>query len=243
MVRLPARVRVVQPMTPLRLDDLGASSKLYERHRTKWRAYRELDCDDLADLGRWCVLKGATLTLAMTACWVERDGSLTPYHEKYPEQAAVIHYWARRGIFEIAAHGLTHCVPGRHRPSWIPWRGNRQWHREFIDYVPFNVQVEHLRRARAILEDRFMVPVTTLVPPGNAISERLAMDAVEKHGYSLVTCRARGRRFIVDDSTHTVLHDADLVRNGMEVLDRLPALDYQSVERWRVSKLGRVPHV
>lgn len=216
-------------MTPLRLDDFGASSKLYERHRGKWWKYPEVTPDDIGDLARWCLINSASMTLAITACWVERDGSLTPYHVKYPEQAATVHYWATRGVFEIACHGLTHCIPGRHVPSWVPWRGNRQWHREFIDAVPFTTQVEHLRRAKQILEDRFLTTVTTLVPPGNAISERLAMYALE-HGFERVTCRARGRAFIVDDMHHAVLHDREIVARGVPgVMDSLPPREYRAL--------------
>ena len=68
------------------------------------------------------------MTVAITANWVERDGTLTPYSKKFPDQAEVVLNAERRGIIKVAAHGLTHCVPGKHLPRWIG--GNRRWHRE-----------------------------------------------------------------------------------------------------------------
>jgi len=128
----------------LRLDDLGASSKQYEwwsrhrwanvwplHHRRLFGAcgpYRELTA---AELDRICDLAAdhrAPLMLAITACWVEADGTLTPYGAKFPAHVAVIQRWADRRIVTVAAHGMTHCVPGRHRPRWIG--SNRPWHRE-----------------------------------------------------------------------------------------------------------------
>ncbi len=157
-------------MTPLRLDDIGACSKRYERHRGKWWRYGELEPREIDEIAASLLARRWTMTLAITACWVEEDGSLVEFPRKYHDLAGAIHYWTMRGVFEIACHGLTHCIPGRHVPSWLPWRGNRQWHREFIDALPFTTQIEHLRLGKLILEDRFTVPVRTLVPPGNAIS-------------------------------------------------------------------------
>lgn len=217
-------------MTPLRLDDIGASSKRYERHRGKWWRYDELTPLHIDRLGLWLRDRGHTMTLAITACWVEGDGSLTPFHSKYHDLAGAIHFWVRQGIFEIAAHGLTHCVPGRHVPSvFMPWRGNRQWHREFIDCVPMATQREHMTKAKALLEHRFMVHVTTLVPPGNAISEQATLWALE-HGYDRVVCRARGRRFITDDAKHAVIHDAEIAALGvLGVMDKLPRREYRAL--------------
>ena len=95
------------------------------------------------------------ITVAITACWVERDGTLTPYSHKWPNQAAVVVEWAKKGVVKVAAHGETHCVPGKHRPRWIG--GNRPWHRE--------------RRANPDVAMRWLtqdlgLPVTRYVAPG-----------------------------------------------------------------------------
>jgi peptidoglycan/xylan/chitin deacetylase (PgdA/CDA1 family) len=200
-------------MTSLRIDDLGSSSKRWERHRGKWFPYREMLFDDLWDLHLWLRSTRSHATLAITACWVERDGALVPYARKWPMAAEGVRSLVAAGLVEIACHGLTHCIPGRHVPSWAPWRGNRPMHREFIAALPFAAQVEHLRRAKALLEDTFGVAVSTLVPPGNAISERLALTALDM-GFERVTCRQPAGAlwtWILDDTEQTVLHDRDLV--------------------------------
>ena len=156
----------------LRLDDLGASSKQYEwwsrhrwanvwplHHRRLFGAcgpYRELTA---AELDRICDLAAdhrAPLMLAITACWVEADGTLTPYGAKFPAHVAVIQRWADRRIVTVAAHGMTHCVPGRHRPRWIG--SNRPWHRERA----------RPELAMAQLEADLQVRVRRYVAPGEA---------------------------------------------------------------------------
>ena len=155
-------------MRPVRLDDLGASSKAFEwwsRHRWAniyplhhrrlfgaWGPYRELHAEELEEIFRMVYTAGAALTVAITAYWVERDGSCTPYSVKFPRQAGVIQWWAWLGRLQVAAHGLTHCVPGQHRPRWIG--GNRPWHREYN-----RVAMRHLAADLG-------VPVTRYVRPG-----------------------------------------------------------------------------
>ena len=155
-------------MIPLRLDDLGASSKQYERwsrhrwanvwplHHRKlfgaWGPYRELHAEELEAIFEMIRDAGAVLTVAITAYWVERDGACTPYTVKFPQQAALIQWWAMQGCLQVAAHGLTHCVPGQHLPRWIG--GNRTWHREYN-----RVAMRHLAADLG-------VPVTRYIRPG-----------------------------------------------------------------------------
>jgi len=170
-------------MTPLRLDDLGASSKRYEwwsRYRWAnvwplhsrhffgaWGPYRELSAWQLRAIFQAIERHGARLTVAITANWVERDGTLTSYSRKFPDQAAVVIEWATKGVIRVAAHGRTHCVPGKHRPRWIG--GNRRWHREHgADPGP----------ARHQLAKDLRLPVTRYVAPGElvGIGERVFHD-------------------------------------------------------------------
>src|SRR5262247_2225095 len=120
----------------LRLDDVGAASKQHEVYGTtrvrlggmavpvpgnflflkyvppfkRWGPYPELDP------GQWEAIlvllrdAGATLTVAVTAGWVERTGDVTPFPAKFPEQARVLREGVRHGLLEIANHGYTHCV-------------------------------------------------------------------------------------------------------------------------------------
>src|SRR5215510_6528346 len=131
-------------MIPLRLDDIGACSKQYERwsrHRWAnfyplhdrrlfgaWGPYRELTAEELNLLANTLRDYQASMTLAITACWTDEHGELIPYQERFPHQTTIIAHWAKLGVFEIASHGLTHCVPGQHRPKWIG--SNRAQHRE-----------------------------------------------------------------------------------------------------------------
>ena len=152
----------------VRLDDVGASSKQFEwwsRHRWAnvwplhhrrlfgaWGPYRELNATELEImLCRVAELNG-TITLAITAFWCEADARLIPYSVKFPAQANVVRQWVVAGVVIVAAHGLTHCVPGQHRPRWIG--GNRPWHREYN------------RTAMQRLEADLGVSVTRYVRPG-----------------------------------------------------------------------------
>jgi len=159
-------------MTPLRLDDLGASSKAYEwwsRHRWAnvwplhhrklfgaWGPYRELTAWQLRAIFHAVERHGAQMTVAITACWVERDGTLTPYSQKWPDQADVVREFVRRDVIAVAAHGLTHCVPGKHLPRWI--RGNRPSHREPPTRRP--------SQAIGQLSDDLGIYITRYVAPG-----------------------------------------------------------------------------
>lgn len=233
-------------MIPLRLDDVGASSKYYERHRGKWFAYDEMTPAEIADVVRWLIRREQSMTVAITACWVDANGSLTPYPEQWPDQASTWKIGVDEGVVEIACHGLTHCLPGRHAGVWLPWPGNRRYHREFIADIPLEVQRGHLSAAKRILEGYFGQPVSTLVPPGNAISH-LAALAARDMGYDVITCRlppdlstmergrlmAGWRPLYIDDADHTVLHDRDLV--GQDVgrwLEQRLHMRYSSVRAW-----------
>lgn len=232
-------------MMPWRIDDLGASSKLHERHRGKWWPYRELRAEELATLMAWLARTGSRVTLAITARWVTRRANQIPYARMFPEQAAVIRLAVQHGLVEVACHGLTHCIPGRHA-DWTFWRSNRQWHREFIDALPFPEQVEHLRVARAELEQTFLAPVTTLVPPGNAISERLALTALDL-GFTVVTCRRPDpstASVIADDRAYPVTHDRDLVAWGMNATlatNDWCSLTTRTVREWATARVEVVP--
>ena len=157
---------------PLRLDDVGASSKAFEwwsRHRWAniwplhsryffgaWGPYPELAAWQLRAIFQAVERHGARMTVAITANWVERDGTLTPYSEKWPAQAAVVIEWARKGVIQVAAHGLTHCRAGKHLPRWIG--GNRLQHREQWYQTPGPAMKQ--------LAGDLNLPVTRYVAPG-----------------------------------------------------------------------------
>jgi len=163
----------------LRLDDLGASSKQYERwsrHRWAnvwplhdrrlfgaWGPYRELAPWQMEIIFSACARARRVLIVAITANWVEADGTLLPYAEKFPDQARVVVAHATRGSIEVALHGWTHCIPdrGRHLPRWIG--SNRAWHREPEAIEP-SVGCKWFGYALG-------VPVTQYVAPGSPVPE------------------------------------------------------------------------
>ncbi|MFH1023628.1 MAG: polysaccharide deacetylase family protein [Planctomycetota bacterium] len=231
----------------LRMDDVGASSKRYEVYSDRewgvgpfrvsanwlwlkylpglrgWGVYRELTGKDwkalLAILERF----GARLTVAITATWVENERRQVPFPEKFPGEAAMIKSGVASGLLEIANHGLTHCVAEKDvfKPRWFD--GNRKWHREFWDWIPGEVQHEHIRRAQDILQGYFGTDVVTFVPPGNVFGDA-TVAAARACGIRYISCQATPRRengmTIVGNEGIVPFHDRDIVMNGTQLLER-----------------------
>jgi peptidoglycan/xylan/chitin deacetylase (PgdA/CDA1 family) len=232
------------------MDDVGASSKRYEVYGVtrvatlpfpgnalflkylppikRWGPYRELRADELGQVMDRLDRLGCRLTVAVTAGWVEWDGSVTPYPVKFPDAARVLRDGARAGLIEVANHGYTHCVleDFRFRPRL--WSGNRADHREFHDWLPERVHREHLERSQDIHQQFLGCPVLTLVPPGNVLS-RKTLAAAPATGIRYVSCRDAAAwapadgLVLVDDAEVEAFHDRDLVRHGIRYLDRLLA--------------------
>jgi peptidoglycan/xylan/chitin deacetylase (PgdA/CDA1 family) len=230
----------------LRLDDVGAASKRHEVYgRTRlrlgpvalpfpgnflflkycpgirrWGPYRELSAREWEGILGALADAEARMTVAITAAWVERDGRLVPFPAKFPEAAAALREAVRAGRVEVANHGYTHCLlaDGRFRPRLFA--GNRQFHREFFDWLPEEMHREHLERAQGILQEFFQVPVVTLVPPGNLFSPK-TLAAASAVGLRVVSCRDPGRYgdrdglALVDDADVLALHDRDVVFGGL----------------------------
>lgn len=236
----------------LRLDDVGAASKQHEVYGLtrvpvgslglpfpgnflflkylppikRWGPYRELTATEWEAIIAALAEAGAKLTVAVTAGWVERNGHVVPFPSKFAEQAAIIRQGLTRGILEIANHGYTHCVlrDGLFRPRLFS--GNRQYHREFYDWLPEEVHREHLHRSQEILQSFFGVRIETLVPPGNVLSAK-TVAAAAAAGIRYISCRDAGRwgtangvRF-VDEARILAFHDRDVVLGGLRVLRRL----------------------
>jgi len=126
----------------LRIDDIGASTKRYEVYSKKmfgnflflkylpgfkaWGPYDEMDDAQWQKVLDLLIKYSAKLTVGITASWVDRDGDLVPFPEKFPVQAGVIKQGWKEGLLEIASHGLTHCVLGKHLPRFFS--SNRKYH-------------------------------------------------------------------------------------------------------------------
>lgn len=235
-----------------RIDDIGASSKLYNQHGKvlffrkgipffffplaniggfkrifpfrEWGPYEEVTAEEWRIFLRIFKEYGISPVISITAAWVDKDCRQTPFPEKFPEQAAILKEASDRGEVIIANHGLTHCVVGRHLPSF--WRSNRKYHREFFDSVPFATQREHIETAQRILEDYFQKTVDIFVPPGNVWCKKTYEALVGTH-IKIVFCLRYmqdsnepmdGIEFISDADCSLVMHDRELKLHGEEWL-------------------------
>ena len=223
------------PTLALRIDDIGASSKehLYYTKRWysnwgplrdrrlfgKWAPYREMSPADWQQIYKILERFKSKLTVGITASWVEDDGTLVPFPEKFPDEAKAIGEGLAAGYLEIANHGLTHCVldEGLFRRRLL-YGTNRTYHREFWDWVSADVQLDHLRRAQAILTGYFKTPITTLIPPGNAYSLQ-TLEACQQLGLRTVNCERPKLRLgetpkVIGDDNVLPFHDREIVVFG-----------------------------
>jgi hypothetical protein len=188
--------------------------------------YRELRAEEWYEVFTILEETSARMTVAITAAWADRADKVTPFPARFPAQAAALKEGVRRGLIEIANHGLTHCVLERNlfRPRWFS--SNRRYHREFWDWVPLEVQESHIRRSQEILQGHFQVPIVTFVPPGNVFTtDTLAI--ARRHGLRYVSCNAPPARLegldVIGNENVLAFHDRDLVLNGVGWLRALIA--------------------
>jgi peptidoglycan/xylan/chitin deacetylase (PgdA/CDA1 family) len=216
----------------LRIDDIGASSKRFEVYSKvpcgnllflkylssfkAWGPYDELSTERWREIFDILRKFNAKLTVAVTAGWVEKDGAIIPFPVKFPAQASAIKKAIEEGLIEIANHGLTHCVIGRHLPRLFT--SNRKYHREFWPQLDERIHYEHIEKSQKILQDYFQTPVTTLVPPGNVFSNA-TVKAAEKFGIKLINCNTKagviGDVGIIGDDNILAFHDRELAIYGI----------------------------
>jgi len=205
-----------------RMDDVGASTKQFEVYSKSyfgnflflkyiypfkaWAPYRELNEKDWEEITVILGKYGAHLTVAITAAWVDEKNDLIPFPEEFPKQAKVLKEASKNGLVEIANHGLTHCVVGRHLPRLF--LSNRKYHREFYKFLPEDLIKDHLDKSQKILEDYFETKVITFVPPGNVCTD-FAKEYAMQLGLSILSGREKNT---------FAFHDRDIVLNGPEWL-------------------------
>jgi hypothetical protein len=224
----------------LRLDDVGASSKRYEvySHRPwgnclffkyvwpfkKWGPYREMTAEEWHAICELLEKYSAKLTVGVTAAWAESENQIIPFPLRFPEEAKALREGVRNGLIEIANHGLTHCVlkDNAFKPRWFS--GNRRFHREFWDWIPREVQEEHIRQSQEILQSWFDTEIVTFVPPGNVFTND-TLEIAQRYGLRYVSCNTSrsifGNIIIIGDENVVPLHDRDIVLNGVDWLERL----------------------
>ena len=190
------------------------------RDRLPYRELRVREWEQMIDL---LLEYKAKLTVGVTAAWVNHAGEPVPFFQKFPAEAAVLKQGVDRGVLEIANHGLTHCVVGRHRPQ--PFGSNRLAHREFWDWLPAETHRTHLRISQQYFKDYFGCNAVTFIPPGNvwtAETERFAYEAGLRYLSSTEamapTATMSNGLLYVGDAQVVLFHDWDIVRKGVEGL-------------------------
>lgn len=179
-----------------RIDDIGASAKHFEQHGQKWfklfgkkiiyfpfanfwffkrikpfkrwAKYDELTVKEWEKFLPIFEKNNIVPIVAVTACWVDERSRLTPFPQKFPEEALLLKKAFHEGKVIIANHSLAHCVVGKHLPKF--WGSNRSEWREFIPSLPSETHRSNIHRSQEILETFFEQPITIFVPPGNVWS-------------------------------------------------------------------------
>jgi len=215
----------------LRMDDVGASTKHFEVYSKKifgnflflkylpyfraWGVYDEISSEEWKKIFDYMDVHGAKLTIGVTAAWVEQDSTLIEFPEKFPRQAEVLKEASASGLVEIANHGLTHCVVGKHLPRLFS--SNRQYHREFWDWLPEELHESHLRDSQKIFQSWLGSKCETLIPPGNVYSKK-TLKACKENGIIAVNSSVEidkdsTTRYINDENVDA-FHDREIVLLG-----------------------------
>ena len=221
----------------IRIDDIGASTKQFEVYSKNrignilflkyiepfkaWGPYPEISSEVWERVFVLLNEYNARLTVGVTATWVEKNSSLVPFPEKFPSQAALLKQAWEKELIEIANHGLTHCVVGKHLPRLF--LSNRKYHREFWDWIPRDIHFEHLEKSQEIFRQWLGKPPTTLIPPGNVYSVN-TLEAAEKYGIhqinSYMNHGVESNVRIISNDAVDAIHDRDLLIEGVDWLSR-----------------------
>ena len=224
----------------LRIDDIGASTKYFEIYSKVWYGnllflkffmpfkawgpYREINQEEWKDVLEILQKYAVKLTVAITACWVSWSGRLIEFYKKFPYEAKVIKRGVKMGVIDIANHGLTHCVTQNNLFRPRLFRGNRQYHREFWEWLEPKIHLEHIKKSQEILESFFETEIAVLVPPGNVFCE-YTLEACEKYGIKVVNCQTSKRQnfrsvvVLPDNNGVDAFHDKDIVENSVSFLE------------------------
>ena len=221
----------------LRIDDIGASTKKYEVYSKKlfgnilflkylkyfraWAPYSEMTVEMWEQVMDILRKTNACLTVGVTAAWVNKDNSIIPFPEKFPAQARIIKQGWKEGLLEIANHGFTHCVVGKHLPRLFS--SNRKYHREFWDWISRDIHFEHLEKSQTIFQEWLGESPTTLIPSGNVYTVD-TLEAAKKHGIerinSYIDHGVESSVRIINNDQIDAFHDREIVLEGKVWLER-----------------------
>lgn len=186
----------------------------------------EMKVPELESLFEIIERNNARVTVGVTASWVEKNGGLVPFFEKFPEQAKFLKEKSQSGIAEIANHGLTHCVVGKHLPHLF--RQNRTFHREFWEWVPVHVHKEHVNKAQELLSQYFGCSIVTFIPPGNEWTKNTEIFAynsgakyLSSYEHLAPTGEKSNNLTYIGNSRVIALHDRDVILNGIHWFENI----------------------
>ena len=217
------------------MDDVGASTKHFEVYSKvylgnflflkylkgfrAWGVYDEISPGGWNHIFNLISKYDAKITIGITATWVEKNNDLIPFYDKYPKQAKILKDASKDNLIEIANHGLTHCVVGKHLPRLFS--SNRTYHREFWDWIPRDIHFQHLERSQKIFSDWLGFKPSTLIPPGNVYSSD-TLDAAEQNGIKIINSylklKKKSKIKVINDSQIDAFHDREIVLEGIEYL-------------------------
>ncbi|HLD83121.1 MAG TPA: polysaccharide deacetylase family protein [Candidatus Omnitrophota bacterium] len=182
--------------------------------------YRELNSKEWESILEIIERNNIRLTVGITAAWVEKDSSLVPFFEKFPKEAEALKHGLESGLIEIANHGYTHCVVGRHLPRLFA--SNRNLHREFWSWVPLETHQRHIMKSQELISQYFNSAVLTFIPPGNVWTKDTERFAYE-YGLRYLTSReaicptgtlSNGLLYL-GDASMIAFHDREVVLKGI----------------------------
>ena len=220
-----------------RMDDVGASTKLYNVYSNykignflflkylklfkRWGPYAELTSEQWEQIINILKKKNFKLTVALTACWVNSKNEKIPFPEKFPKQAKIIKQAFKENIIEIANHGLTHCVVGKHLPKFFT--SVRKYHREFWNWIPESVQNMHIDSSKKILYEWLGENIYIFVPPGNVYCDT-TLKVLKKNNFKIInSTKIIKNNFsdlrIIDEKNVFSFHDRDIAIHGLNWLE------------------------
>ena len=227
-------------MTIFRIDDIGASTKQFEQYSKHkwanfwflkrmpylkaWGPYKEVSAKEWTNIIEIFKNNNIKPIIAITATWVEKDSSLTPFPIKFPEEARVLKEASNNNQIEIANHGLTHCIVGKHLPLFKS--SNRYFHREFWPELEKSIHKHHIKESQKILEKYFEKPIEIFVPPGNVWSIKTYNSIKETNIKKIISARymldskeaLNGVEYIDDNKGYFSFHDRELKMHGINWL-------------------------
>ena len=218
----------------LRMDDVGASSKkfnVYSKSRIgnflflkrikpfkAWGPYDEISTEQWKKIIDLLYINNFKLTIAVTATWVDEKNNLIPFPEKFPQQANLLKEAFKNKIIEIANHGLTHCVVGKHLPRYFS--SVRKYHREFWDWIPVDMHKTHLEKSSKILNEWLGSKIDIFVPPGNVYAE-YTIDSLNELNFSRINsskkldCSYKNLK-LIDEKNVFAFHDKEISTLGVD---------------------------